>query len=311
MNDSFLADLDLVPKDKNSRRSSQLSGKYITTRKGASTPVNNCSKSEILESKHDRIISSSSASLTKAKRYSGCLEPYKLSSPETKPLSSTPKSERKNQVDENTKPVENRIKIDETTRKSNSINLPNKVQDCNSLKGKKRTSKSSAGNISKNFDASTKENTRQASNTSSSRDSCSQLDLKNTTVRCTSDVRKKSDILEKSDPVQLLSAIKDLVSHYTEQEAVKILRATQNLYVNSQSNLIKLLMSQTSEIVSELSINKNSGSISALIEENERMREEIFILRARNEILQTKVNEIILLKDENLSLKLKLKDLEQ
>ncbi|XP_008202303.1 uncharacterized protein LOC100679491 [Nasonia vitripennis] len=311
MNDSFLEDLDLIPKDTNAPKNPQLNNRYITTR---SIPSNVRTKNEFdnPEVKQEKIISSSSVPKTKTTRRSGSQDPSKLTVTEKKPLSSTPKSERKSQGEENLiKPVENQIKMDNLKVKPHDVKAVTKLQENKSVKDRRRSGSSTGS--SRFLDVSGKENTRPLTDSSSSRESGSQAELKKDFSRRASDgvSRKSSDILEKTDPVMFLNAIKDLVSRYTEQETVKVLRAMQNLHINSQANLIKHLMLQTSELVRELDLHKNSGNVKSLIEENERMREDIFILRARNEVLQKKVDEMALIKEENISLKLKLKELQQ
>jgi hypothetical protein len=306
MNDSFLEELDLVPKDPNLQNNVQLNSRYITTRRVLTSPVN----IENSEPKHDKIISSSNVPKIKINRRSGSQEPRKLSGTELKPLSSTPKSDKKSQEENLIKPVENQIRIDEVKVKPHDVKTVTKLHD--SKLGKNHRRSGSSGGSSRYLDGSSKENTRPLTDSISSRESYSQAELKKDSNRGVSDnLPKKSDILDKADPVVFLSAIKDLVSRYTEQETVKVLRAMQNLHMNSQTNLIKHLMQQTNELVKELNLYKNFDNVKSLIEENERMREDIFILRARNEVLQKRVDEMSLIKEENISLKLKLKELQE
>lgn len=310
MNDSFLEDLDLIPKNAHATanpNSHQINNRHITTRKALSPSTNIFAKNQYDSQapKHDKIISSSSSNVPKIKvtRRSGSQEPRKSSGQETKPLSSTPKSDKKNSGNESVmRPVGNQIKPD-----GQAIS---KVQENQTVKDCRRSG--SLGGACKYSDSSSKENTRPSTDSCSSKESGSQAELKKDYNRRISDgSTKKSDILEKTDPVMFLSAVKDLVSRYTEQETVKVLRAMQNLHINSQANLIKHLMMQTSELVRELNLHKSSDNIKALIEENERMREDIFMLRTRNEVLQKKIDETALIREENISLKLKLKELQQ
>lgn len=312
MNDSFLADLDLIPKEPNAKSNSHIDNRYITTRKALSPPTNIPSKNAHgnPDPKQEKIISSSSSNVPKIKstRRSGSQETRKLSVPEPKPLSSTPKSDRKSQGDENPmKSVENQIKRDDLKAKPHDVKTTTKMHDAGKPPKDNRRSRNS-GSSSRYIDASSKENTRPSTDSGSSG---SQSELKKEVPRRISDNSKKTDIFEKTDPVMLLNAIKELISTYTEQETVKVLRAMQNLHMNSQSNLIKQMMQQTSELTKELNSNKDFGNVKSLIEENERMREDIFILRARNEVLQKRVDEMTLLREENISLKLKLKELQQ
>ncbi|XP_011494681.1 PREDICTED: uncharacterized protein LOC105359721 [Ceratosolen solmsi marchali] len=307
MNDSFLEDLDLVPKDPNLQSNTQLNNRYITTRKVLSSPSN---VDQNAEPKHDKIISSSGVPKIKSKRLSRSQESCKLSGSELKPLSSTPKSD-KNQGDENLmKPLEYQIRIDDMKMKQQNVKIISKSHESKSVTDHRRSG--SSGSSSRYLDTSSKENTRPFTDSSSSKESGSQTEMKKDCNRGVSDIlTKKSDILDKADPVIFLSAIKDLVSRYTEQETVKVLRAMQNLHINSQANLIKHLMHQTNELVKELNLYKNFDNVKVLIEENEKMREDIFLLRTRNEILQKKVDEMSLIKEENISLKLKIKELQE
>ncbi|XP_058794050.1 uncharacterized protein LOC131665867 [Phymastichus coffea] len=308
MNDSFLEDLDLIPKSSNTptnQSTQQFSNRYITTRKALSPSRNVSMKNECDNqgTKHDKIISSSSSNVPKLQvsRRSGSQEPRRSSGQEAKPLSSTPKSEKKNSGNEKLmRPIENQTKPDQKAI--------SKVQDNKTTKDRKCSG--SSGGSGKYLDS--KENIRPSIDSCSSKENGSHADLKKDSNHRISDGHvKKSDILEKADPVMFLSAVKDLVSRYTEQETVKVLRAMQNLHINSQANLIKHLMMQTNDLVRELNLHKNFDNIKALVEENERMREDISILRARNEVLQKKIEETALIREENISLKLKLKELQQ
>lgn len=296
MNDSFLEDLELVSKNTNVK-TTVLNNKYITTRQSSTLSASNVSKNENNESKSDRIISSSSTNLTKAKitRRSGSQEQTrKSSSSEARPLCSTPKN-KKNDSDENVKPVESQVikvkaKDDKLTRRSSN------GLEC----------------IGKYLEVSTKENTRPSIESSIPKYGSSQTSVKKNKTTSTSSESKKSELLEENvGPVSSLSDIKESINQHTEHETDKILRVMQNLHINSQANLIKHLMAQTSELLNEFSPKINSGNIKTLIEENERMREDIYILQTRNNVLQKKVEELSLLKEENINLKLEIKKLQQ
>lgn len=302
MNDSFLEDLDLIPKN-SSKTNPPVSNKYITTRKVLAQ--SNRSKSEDIESKKEKIISSSTANLPKTKvtRRSASQEPHKPSDADAKPRSSTPKSDKKKYCDI---PEESKIKADEPTPKTNS-----KLQDIKSTKEHRYSG--SPGCSSKCFDSSSsKENTRPSTDGSSlSKESTRQSDLKKDTRYHRSDTVKKSHCLENTDPIEFLNAIKHLVTKCNAQENLKILKSMQTLHISSQANLIKHLMHLKDDLARDFNLNKNTESIKSLIEENEKMREDIFILRSRNEVLQRKIDELVFLREENTSLKLKLKELQQ
>ncbi|XP_029176711.1 uncharacterized protein LOC114944826 [Nylanderia fulva] len=134
-------------------------------------------------------------------------------------------------------------------------------------------------------------------------------------------IKEKGKLLDKSkkstfkiqdqDPVGLLTAIKELISTYTKQESTKILRAMQDLHINTQAALIKNLLNQTDDLVKEMHPSKDSARMKALIEENERLQQELIALRVQNESLQNKLEEFEFLKQENTVLKLKCHELTQ
>lgn len=126
------------------------------------------------------------------------------------------------------------------------------------------------------------------------------------------DKSKKSTFkIQDQDPVGLLTAIKELISTYTKQESTKILRAMQELHINTQVALIKNLLNQTDDLVKEMHPSKDSARMKALIEENERLQQELIALRMQNESLQNKLEEFEFLKQENVALKLKCHELTQ
>ncbi|KAL7286396.1 hypothetical protein TKK_0019347 [Trichogramma kaykai] len=312
MNDSFLEDLDLLPKEAKAKSSAQLKNKsFITKRKILSPPPSNIQIRDELSdasSKQEKIVSSSCINIHKSKmtRRSGSQEPKNLSIPDGKPHSSTPKSDKKvPQTNENVKPLENQLEVNEFKAKvQEALPLFKNQEKFSADKSNRRS-----GSSSRLLEVTSKENSRPSTD-SSSRDSGSMTDTKK--HRKTSEGEsKKADILPNTDPVMLLSAIKDLVSRYTEQETLKILGSMSNMYISSQANLIKNLMVQTDELVEKLNSNKNNQNVKSLIEENEKMREEIFVLRTRNEVLQKRVNEMACIKEENVMLKMKLKELEE
>ncbi|KAJ8687308.1 hypothetical protein QAD02_023102 [Eretmocerus hayati] len=298
MNDSFLEDVGIVPESAAPKSNIHMQKRYITTRRVLSPPT-----------KQEKVISSSGPNVPKSKtvRSSASREASKVNEidPDGKPRCSTPITERKNL-------------------------------------GKDSSSRHTSNRCS---DSSCKENTRPSIESSSSRESGSLGESKKDIFRLTSDSKsKKSDCLDKTNPVSLLNAIKDLISRYTEQETMKIvkhtdqevtrvlknseqetvkvmnhteeetskiLKAMQDLYINSQSNLIKHLMMQTDELVREMSLHRSSGNMKSVIAENEKIREDNFMLRTQVQVLQKKLDEMSLIKEENMTLKLKLKELQQ
>ena len=341
MNDSFLEDLDLIPKEAKSHSVQAKQRVHITKRKVLSPPPKSIFKSNIEKDdlKQDKIISSSSSNVPKTNlsRQNRVQEPRRLYQiPSAKPLSSTPKSDKKEQSSSETlKPIENKIESTDSKPKAKECTSP-KLKEKKIITNKPRIRSGSTGSL--NHVEAAKENT-QPSEYFTSNDSSSHQELiksgnnsdsilpskdhRPRSVNSLSSIEsgscnikkdqvsseKKIDILEKSDPVMLLNAIKDIVKGYTENEATKILRAMQDLYINSQANLIKQTMLQTDDLIRELNLKKSNENVQSLIEENERMREDIFILRTRNEVMQKRINELSLIKEENVSLKLKLKEL--
>ncbi|XP_032691636.1 uncharacterized protein LOC116854135 [Odontomachus brunneus] len=117
--------------------------------------------------------------------------------------------------------------------------------------------------------------------------------------------RKSGYNIQNQDPVVLLTAIKELISTYTKQESTKILRIMQELHINSQATLIKNLLNQTDDLIKEMHPSKDSTRLRMLIEENERLQQELIALKAQNDYLQSKLEECKFLKQENAALRLK------
>ncbi|CAL7950490.1 unnamed protein product [Xylocopa violacea] len=122
------------------------------------------------------------------------------------------------------------------------------------------------------------------------------------------DTPKKTESKE-IDTVALLNAIKDIVSTCTKQESTKILRAMQDLHLNSQANLIKHLLFQTDDIINEMHPDKDLSRAKGLIEQNKQLQKDIVALQNRNMELQKKLEELEFLKQENVALKMKCKEL--
>ncbi|XP_012270070.1 uncharacterized protein LOC105694196 [Orussus abietinus] len=109
---------------------------------------------------------------------------------------------------------------------------------------------------------------------------------------------------EKPQTVALDNTVIDVV----RQESTKVMRTMQELYFSAQINLIKNLMCQTDELIQEV---RSSGTACprTLMEENVRLRENVSILQTRNDELQKRIEKLKLVDQENIALKLKLKEL--
>ncbi|XP_020279272.1 uncharacterized protein LOC109852470 isoform X2 [Pseudomyrmex gracilis] len=153
-----------------------------------------------------------------------------------------------------------------------------------SIREKRRSSDSSN---SHSPDVSSKENSRP--NSSKEIGSC---DLNKTKEKMLDESRRSGFKISDQD----LAVVKELVSTCTRNESTKILHAMHEIYVNSQANLIKLLLNQSDDLIKEMHLctgeKSDNKRIKMLIEENERLQIEIFGLR----------REIGLLRQENVDL---------
>ena len=309
MNDSFLEDLELVSNDAKNVNNYPLD-RHITTRTATSSPLQHLppTKGDSLHNKSDQT--------TFAEKQSGAKELNakdlrKLSDHDTRKqhVKVRVSERRERPVENKLKPIENKVKNDE---KEHEIKEDAKVKiretrvkiSDSKVVGRDRSRR--PGSYKENNQASdpcVKENSRPDG-------------LKETTLQVegskdkgkSHDSVKKSDSKE-SDPVALLTAFKDIVSVYTKQESTKILRTMQELHINAQATLIKQLLMQTDDLISEMHPNKDSTRMRGLIDQNERLKEDVIILQRRNEELQRKLEDFEFLKQENIALKLKCKEL--
>lgn len=304
MNDSFLEDLDLVPADVKNVNAYQVD-RHVTTRTATSSPLQ---KAENVHHRTEQHVLEKQQSV---KELHG-KDLRKLSEHDTRKYQAKVKvSERKERsVDGKLKPIENRVKGDGKEHEVKD-DVKTKMRETrvriseNKIIGKDRSRRSgSCKENNQTPDVSVKENSRPSD---CSKEGTSQMELPKDKGK-SYDTPKKPDFKE-TDPVAFLNAIKDIVGICTKQESTKILRAMQVLHFNSQANLIKHLISQTEDIANEIHPSRDSTRVRSLIEQNERLQEDIVILQRRNEELQKKMEEFEFLKQENISLKLKCKEL--
>lgn len=336
MNDSFLEELELIPKEV--KKTNQQVDRHITTRHATSSPLLHFSEQEEKDNikrkeRHSiptpiitdgKIISSKDSSRDSKKQLDQNVKRHSVKMPE--------KSDKF--MDDKGKHVDVRTKIDNEKQQKISGEQKMKSQDIKYLKlpenktrNKDRNRRSgSQKETTRSLNTSTKENRRSpdslnnhSSDTSGKENSRPSDSSKETGLR--DSIKEKGKLSDKSrnsvfkiqdqDPVVLLTAIKELVSSYTKQESTKILRAMQELHVNSQATLIKNLLNQTDDLIKEMHPSKDSARVRALVEENERLQQELIALRVQNEDLQNKLGELEFLKQENAILKLKYDELTQ
>ncbi|XP_071635435.1 uncharacterized protein [Temnothorax longispinosus] len=338
MDDSFLEELELIPKEskKPFQKTSQQLDCHVTTRHATSSPLLHFSEQDerdnVMRQKEHFMITvptaesdikvtdgkeSSSRNFKKqsdqnAKRHSANVKASerteKIADSKGKPVEMTIKMKNN---DQQRVSGENKIKLHEIKYPKTSENKDRKrrsgshKETTNSTTRENKRSLDSSNNNSS--DTSSKENSRPS-------DASKEAGSHNPTKekeKLTDKSRKSGFKIQDQDPVVLLTAIKELISTYTKQESTKILRAMQELHINSQATLIKNLLNQTDDLVKEMHPSKESARMRALIEENEQLQQELMALRMRNENLQNKLEELEFLKQENAILKLKCNELTQ
>lgn len=346
MNDSFLEELELIPKEKlelipkDLKKTSQQLDCHITTRHATSSPLLHFSeqneRDNVMRQKEHftitipstpdiKIVDSKESSLKNSKRQSD--QNVKKHSMNAKASEKTEKI-----ADIKGKPVDIKTKIGHNNQQSVSGEYKTKLHETKYLKmpeSKYRTRRSgSLKETTQSTNTFTKENKRKTSLDSSNNNSSDTSSKENSRPsdsskeagphnptkdkeKLTDKSRKSGFKIQDQDPVVLLTAIKELISTYTKQESTKILRAMQELHINSQATLIKNLMNQTDDLVKEMHPSKDSARMRALLEENEYLQQELMALRMRNENLQNKLEELEFLKQENVTLKLKCNELTQ
>ncbi|KAG9428988.1 hypothetical protein HZU67_09362 [Apis mellifera carnica] len=301
MNDSFLEDLELVSTDVKTVNAYSVD-RHITTRNATSSPLQ-----QLRPNRGENVQSEK-----QPKKELNTRDIKKLSEHDTKKQQIRVKtSERKDKpIESKLKPIENKVKSDgkeqDVQDESKTKNKESRTRISESkiiMKDKVRRSGSSKENV-QTSDVFAKENNRPPDY---SKEGTSQVEEKTKEKTKTHDVRKVES--REIDPVALLNAIKDIVSICTKQESTKILKAMQELHINSQANLIKHLLCQTDDIINEMHPSKESNRVKSLIAQNERLQEDIVMLQKRNEELNKKMEEFEFLKQENIALKLKCKEL--
>lgn len=315
MNDSFLEDLDLLPSEKRSSGES-LIDRHVTIRHTTSSPLQRLSEQDDFEKlivQQQKIEGVS----TKVSKLPQIRESNKKELPSRdvknvtehdtrKQMVKAKPSERKEKVPENKlKSMENKVKSDckeKDNKQEAKVKISDNkiiIKDCNRRSGSYKDN-------TRSLDSSSKENSRPSD---SSKGITPHVEItKERGGRASEGSAKKSETKE-YDPVILLNAIKDLISTYTKQESTKLLRAMQEIHINSQKTFIRNMLLQTDEIIKEIHPTRDSTRMKALIEENEQLQEDLIILQKRYNDLLKKLSDLELLKEENTALKLKCKEL--
>ncbi|KYN06383.1 PREDICTED: uncharacterized protein LOC108783066 [Cyphomyrmex costatus] len=335
MNDSFLEELELIPKE--STKTSQQLDRHVTTRAtrhATSSPLFHLSEQDerddimrqkehimitipstpdikIIDNKESSLKNSKKQSDQNVKKHSVKASEKLEKIPDSKGKSSDTKIKTNNSNQQSIS-GEQKIKLHEAKYSKASENKDHKRRSGSYketstnifLKQNKRSLDSSYNNSS---DTSSKENSRPSD---SSKEAGPYNPIKEK-EKLTDKSRKSGIKVQDQDPVVLLTAIKELISTYTKQESTKILRAMQELHINSQATLIKNLLNQTDDLIKEMHPSKESVRMKALIDENEQLHQELMALRMRNESLLNKLEELEFLRQENATLKLKYNELTQ
>ncbi|XP_033232189.1 uncharacterized protein LOC117183119 [Belonocnema kinseyi] len=300
MNDSFLDELEIVHSEALPSLGQRQAEQYITTRRSRSTGQSN-NLVPLNEGQENIDVNTNANSNS-------------LANPRERKPSELIKEPKKHAVrEQENKLLQSRV----LERKAKAPESKVKSLEAGRAKADERAKNDSKNKCSENKDvkASKEQNRRSGSSNPSSRRSDPTKENNvlpdlagahgNPTPGRSSGPRK----IEVKDPLGLLNAIKELVSSYSKQESSRILRAMQELHINSQSTMIKHMLIQTEDLTKEIHPSRDTSRLRKLVEENERMREDIVILRLRSEELQRKVDESILIREENVALKLKLKEL--
>lgn len=130
--------------------------------------------------------------------------------------------------------------------------------------------------------------------------------VKPTQKECTS---KNLNLPGLNEQSALLNAIEGIVSSHTKSESAKIMQSMMEIHLHSLSNIIKQNILQTDDIVKELIPERDTSQLRSVVRENEKLKQDIRILQLRNEELRRVVDEAVLLREENVALKLRLKEL--
>lgn len=305
MNDSFLEDLELVPTDVKTVNAYSLD-RHVTTRHTTSSPLQHIPQNKGENVQNIHVEKQFTVKELNAK------ELKKIPEQDTKKQQMRVRiSERKERpVETKLKPIENKVKSDgkeqeiKDDSKTKTKDVRVKFSESKPA-GKDRLRRS--GNYKENAqtsDVSVKENNRPSD---SSKEGTSQMETCKEKTKVYDTLKKVES--KETDSVALLNAIKDIVSICTKQESTKILRAMQELHFNSQANFLKHLLCQTDIIINEMHPSNESNAVKSLMEHNARLQEDIVILSKKNQELQKKLEEFEFLKQENIALKMKCKEL--
>ncbi|OAD61116.1 hypothetical protein WN48_01184 [Eufriesea mexicana] len=313
MNDSFLEDLKLVSTDVKTSNTYSVD-RHVTTRHATSSPLQHLpqNKGDNVQNIHvEKQFKVKELSTKELKKIRQDLKKMQFEQDTKKQQLRARISEKKERsVETKLKPIENKVKSDgkeqeikdDTKTKTKDVRV--KFSESKTV-GKDRIHHS--GNYKENAqtsDVSVKENNRPLDYL---KEGTSQMDTcKEKTKVYDTHIKMES---KETDPVALLNAIKDIVSTCTKDESTKILRAMQGLHFNSQANFLKHLLCQTDIIINEMHPSNESNTVKNLVEQNARLQEDIAILSKKNLELQKKLEEFEFLKQENIALKMKCKEL--
>ncbi|XP_078033571.1 uncharacterized protein LOC144468176 [Augochlora pura] len=308
MNDSFLEDLGLLPPT-NAKSNSVPIDRHVTTRNATSTPLHqlHSPKGEALNQKIEQPTFSEKQSVLK--EYTVRETKKIIEHDARKQQTKVRISERRDKTasDSKLKPIENKVKSDEKEIKEDmrAKIRETKVRLTESKPVSKDRMRRSGSCKESNpaWDMCAKENRPS----DGSKGATSQVEIVKEKPKSQESLNKPD--AKGIDPDALLDAIKDIVSTHTKQESSKILRVMQELHFHSQASLIKNILVQTDEITNEIRPSKESSTVRSLMEQNERLKEDIVFLQKQNAELQKKMEELDHLKQENLTLKLKCKEL--
>ncbi|XP_057329622.1 uncharacterized protein LOC130670297 [Microplitis mediator] len=212
----------------------------------------------------------------------------------------TTKTTDKKTKDDKLKPVEN-IERSMDTLKVNSVS--------------KTRTKATGSKDSRLSDGSYKENSKPDLSEDLSTDGGKEW------RRITTDSIKNKELSDDYEALAMLPAIKDIVSQYTKIESAKVMTAMQiqsskimkmmeDLYINSQSTLIKQLILLSDDICDAKPVSDNSR-LHYLVQENNRLLETIEVLNARIDELKKKADTVDDIRRENKALRFKIKELEK
>ncbi|XP_014486304.1 PREDICTED: uncharacterized protein LOC106750452 [Dinoponera quadriceps] len=339
MNDSFLEDLGLIPEEP--KKTYQQADCYITTRHATSSPLLKFSEQNERDNnitRPQKVRTTLTVPSMLDVKITGGKDPS-LKDSKKQPDQNIKKHSMKIKMPERNEKAENRVraadvkvKMDNNQQHGVNGEARTKLQETRHLKllenktaskernrrsgSHKETTHSTFPKENKRSPDSSNNHSSDISNKESSRpsDSSKEIDPQDSAKekeKLPASLRKFGCNIQDQDPVVLLTAIKELISTYTKQESTKILRTMQELHINSQVTLIKNLLNQTDDLIKEMHPSRDSARVRMLIEENEHLQQELFVLKAQNKDLQSKLEEFEFLKQENAALKLKCDELAQ